>query len=118
MNDSQQVLYRYEYSPVASFTGDDDFAKLPPRVEIYLQTYSIIKWTPQGAWINMCGDRKFVLLTAKKRFACPTQIEALESFIKRKKVQISYLNKKMHNITTALNKAEALLIDKQEKEDL
>lgn len=60
---------------------------------VELQEYEILRTTPKGVWIRrgssygLHGDERFVLLGARKRFACPTKEEALESFIARKKAQ-------------------------------
>lgn len=49
--------------------------------------YPITKRTPKGAWIR----GRFVLLTARKRYACNTLSEAIESFKARKQKQIRIL---------------------------
>ncbi len=68
------------------------------------QQYEVIKTTPKGVWLKKgwWGQKRFVLRDAKKRFACPTKAEAKESFISRKKRQISIL-------TTQLNSAKEAL---------
>jgi len=51
------------------------------------ESYFCEKHTPKGVWINTGGypgTRKFVLLSGRKRWAYPTQEEALQSYIKRK----------------------------------
>jgi len=59
--------------------------------ELVLRKYTVIRRTPKGAWIREYGRDRFVLLTARKRFACNTKDEALESFIARKEAQIRKL---------------------------
>lgn len=63
---------------------------------IEFDEYEVIKPTPKGAWVRLVlgqflGDKKFILRDARKRFACPTKEEALESFLKRKERQINIL---------------------------
>jgi len=53
-----------------------------------------------------CGDKKFVLTGATKRFACPTKEEALKSFKARKRRQISILEAQAKHAREALHKAE------------
>lgn len=55
---------------------------------ITLLEFYVNKKTEKGVWIDYCGRPKFVLRDAKKRFACPTKEEALESFKARKKRQL------------------------------
>jgi hypothetical protein len=90
------VLWRCEaqrYSVVID-PDADRYGVTPPRLEMCW--WQVNRRTPQGAWIG----GKFVLLTATKRWACPTEEEALESFIARKRKQIRILS-------TQLRRAEA-----------
>lgn len=56
-----------------------------------LASYPLIKTTPAGAWIDVYGSKKFVLLNARKRYACPTVEEALASYHARKQRQARIL---------------------------
>jgi len=73
---------------------------------VYLNKHEIIKRTAKGAWIYKAewpfkaSPKKFVLLSARKQWACPTVGAARESFFARKRVQISLL-------TGTLRRAEA-----------
>ena len=42
--------------------------------------WCVASHTPKGVWLTLYGGRRFVLLGATKRFACPTLDEAAESF--------------------------------------
>ena len=90
-----EFLYRYTDYTVS--IGTDEFGESlgGSRVEVGLYKYKVLKWTPKGAWISLYEiiphDRKFVLLTARKKFACKTIEEAKESFVARKKAQIRIL---------------------------
>ncbi|WP_315740040.1 MULTISPECIES: hypothetical protein [unclassified Bradyrhizobium] len=86
------VLWRCEaqrYS-VCIDPDADRYGVTDPQLE--MRWHRIISRTPKGAWIS----GRFVLLTATKRWACPTEEEALESFIARKRKQISILSHKLH----------------------
>ena len=90
------VLWRCEakrYS-VCIDPDRDVYGTTPPRLE--MSWWTIDRATPKGAWV--CG--RFVLLTATKRWACPTEEEALGSFTARKRKQIRILS-------TQLSRAEA-----------
>lgn len=78
--------------------------------------YDIVKETPCGYWIN---DWRFknaheinsilthwVSKTNYKRYAYPTQQEALESYIKRKEKHIEYLNKSLIRAKDTIKKAK------------
>lgn len=78
-------------------------------VYVYLTDYKVVKETPKGIWIELwIGKNKFVNLQAKKKFACLTIEEALESFKKRKQRQITILEYQLANAKQALFKAEVL----------
>src|SRR3954471_1481851 len=73
-------------------------AKIIPDPHLILRLLYLVKETPKGYWIAM-GDpnrlhvafKKWVSKTAKKRYAYPTEEEALNSFILKKKRQIKIL---------------------------
>jgi hypothetical protein len=90
------VLWRCEakrYSYVIDADADR-YGVTDPRLEMWW--WEIDRATAKGAWVA----GRFVLLTATKRWACPTEQEALESFMARKKKQIRILS-------TQLKRAEA-----------
>lgn len=61
------------------------------RVEVIYDRFPIVRRTPKGVWIDNYGERKFILLTANKKFACETLEQARESFVARKRRQIRIL---------------------------
>lgn len=86
------VLWRVEakrYSYVIDADADL-YGVTGPRLEA--TWWSIKKRTPKGARLN---TGMFVLLTARKKWACNTVDEALESFRKRKERQIKILSAKL-----------------------
>lgn len=61
------------------------------RPKLELHWYKVKKRTPCGAWV----DDKFVNLNCTKRYAVPTEAEALESFKARKQRQIKILSSRL-----------------------
>lgn len=57
---------------------DDEY-----NVHIRIKEYPVISETKTGVWILVYGEKKWVSLETKKRFAYPTPDEAYENFIKR-----------------------------------
>lgn len=86
-----QVLYRYQESYYSENT-----------VMLVLSTFRVLRTTPCGAWVENYGRERFVLLTARKKFACATQEEALASFRARKRRQISILRARLAAARAAL----------------
>ena len=66
-------------------------------------SYHVTKRTPCGAWIYMsAGKKKFILNTAKKRFAIADLEEAKASFLARKRRQLGILRAQIAGIETAV----------------
>jgi hypothetical protein len=58
--------------------------------------FTVVRKTPQGVWIELWeGKRRFILNSAKKRWALPSREEAVESYIWRRRKQISILQKRL-----------------------
>ena len=100
--------YRIEdkaYSNGVDVCGDP----LPGHhIGLTLLEFDVIKETPKGVWIQRTfGDfkadfKRFVLTSARKRYACPTLEEAKTSFRARKKKQISIYSKHISDAEDAL----------------
>lgn len=89
--------------------------------------YQVAKTTPKGVWLNLGftidwgtqpkeeriklrnGDYRFVLLDARKQFACPTIHEALESFIARKNRHLDVLEAQHRSATAGRQMAAKYL---------
>lgn len=100
------TMYRYEerrYAP--SLDERDNPIPGSGRTEIILMEFKVIRSTPKGVWIGDWGDR-FVLLSARKRYACPTIEEALESFLARKRRQARILEKQLEGVRSLIYMAE------------
>lgn len=100
-----EVWYRYEDSIVSSFDTEYEYV-VARRVRLDLIEYRVIKHTPKGVWLELGIDKRLVLRHSRKRFACPTKEEALESFIARKECQIRILEDKLKMTKSALAQAQ------------
>lgn len=93
-------LYRIEGRITVSMSTSehDDYGSMTTYYNIYVDKYNVLCETKEGYWIDMGitfrGEtpvKKWVGKSTRKRFAYPTEKEAYESFIARKKRQISIL---------------------------
>jgi hypothetical protein len=78
------TYYRYEERRWSQGEG------FRPRLEVALVEFDVVKRTPRGVWVvyrGMTIGRRFVLDGARRRYACPTKEEAMESFVARKRKQ-------------------------------
>lgn len=76
---------------------------------VVLREFKIIKHTKCGFWIakshwsyQWTGSKKFVLSTGRKRFAYPSEPEARESFLQRKRRQIAILTARLEDIEASV----------------
>jgi hypothetical protein len=93
-----EILYRYDAVATAPLLDEFENQMGSSGIALYLHRYQILKRTPKGVWIKTGWtdkDRKYVRLTARKRYASPTKEEAWESFIARKTRQASILYNQM-----------------------
>lgn len=97
-----EMLYRYEMMRYS--LGVDEWDNPIPgcRVDVSLHDYPIVKRTPKGAWIDIYGRRRFVLLSARKQFACETPEQAARSFVARKQRQLRILQEQTKEVERAL----------------
>jgi len=108
-DDSLGYLYRYE--DVKYSRGCDEFDNPYPGydLKVELHKYRITRRTPKGAWISLSGfpgHEKFVLLDARKKFACETGEDAMESFRRRKQKQAKILEGQLKRVQWALKLAD------------
>lgn len=89
------------------YTTTDEFDN-PVGGRVYVSTheYPVTRRTPRGVWLDCHGLPRFVLAGARKRFACPTREEALESFRARKRRQARLLRDQLRRVEQALLMAE------------
>lgn len=101
-----EVLYRYE--DVVYATPFDDEGRYPGTLKLELREYAVLRRTAKGVWIGVGGDERFVLTTARRRYACLTIEEACESFIARKKAEIRIHEARVARARQALAEIERL----------
>lgn len=88
------VWYRYEARHYAPPIDEFDNVCGEGSRELVLVEFPVLRETRCGVRLT---DGKFILKQARKRFACPTKEEALESFKRRKIVQISILKAQLRS---------------------
>ena len=99
--------YRLEMAIVSSMHwGKFGYTEYLPRWE----EYALVKETPKGVWLQQPWHthKFFVLKEAKKRRAYPTKAMALDSFLHRKKRQISILRSRLKTAEESLQVAEGI----------
>ena len=78
------ILYRYIiYEPAGHDADGELISPLFPNPSLSLIKYNVIKETKHGWWIDYGTKGKWVSKTARSRFAYPTNLLALNHFIKR-----------------------------------
>lgn len=91
--------YLYRFDDTSTLMG----------IQVKKRKFRVIKETPCGYWISLFesfDDKKWVSKVAKKRYAYPTDIEALTSFKARKRRQIEILQAQINQAKAALSFAD------------
>ena len=96
-------FYRYEDVVYASMLDESERPIGYGTVGVELRKYRVVKRTAKGVWLDLYGDRKFVLNDSRKRFALPTVELARESFIARKWSQIRIYRARISQAEKALS---------------
>ena len=96
MTDEPTVWYRY-------IDSDQEWSRDP-----YELTLRVIRYTPKCVVLDLWGREYRVLLNARKRFAYPTQELAMESYIRRKELQIRWTQAQHDRAVEFLAAAEAM----------
>lgn len=92
-----KYLYRFENHLTM------EYPKLSKR------TFEVLGETPCGYWIKLFywgDDKKWVSKVARKRFAYPSEQEAMRSFKARKRRQIEILEGQLNHARQALHLAD------------
>jgi hypothetical protein len=106
---SSERWYRYEI--VRYSNGVDEFDDPLPghSIAVQVRDFMVLRHTTKGVWIKTwAGDERFVLKNARKRYACPTKQEALDSFIARQRRRISILEAQAKDSRIGIRIAEGL----------
>ena len=104
--------YRYEKRSVGGIDVSGDYEHIYYKIDFICEKFSIVKYTRCGVWIKLDYypyKDKFVNLNAKKKYACLTKKEAIESFIKRKNRQIEIPTDQLYHAKKALDMANTKL---------
>jgi len=115
----ENIKYLYRYEEIRYSLGVDQFDNAIPghTLKVALRKYKVVKKTNKGYRISLLSElflpnnsssdidiknTRFVLSTAKKKFACETIELAKESFIARKNRQLSILKRQIRDVEEAL----------------
>lgn len=82
------------------------------HLNLHIREYRVLAHTPKGVWLDHFGQKRFVLTEARKKFACPTREEALESFRKRKQRQAKILRAQLRDVENYIVLADRVTPEK------
>ena len=68
-----------------------------PLADPFMETFKVTKHTKCGVWLETWKGPKFVNKSSHKQFACPTREAAIDSFRRRKLVQLRILTSQIEN---------------------
>lgn len=117
--DKSEVWYRYEdvaYAVMSNYETES----WSSRIVVELREYPVLRRTSKGVWLDVgvrfvgipsidTATPKFVLIDARKRFACPTIEEAAESFRARKRRQIRIYEARIRQARIAFAQVESAI---------
>ena len=115
-------FYRYESQEYASMGIDGEYeSSSVPHPRLELRTFEMVKETPKGYWISLYGlsysKKRWISKTSRKRFAYPTEEEALRNFIYRCKYRSKILNYQKWSTDISISLGEALMKTKFPEND-
>lgn len=95
----------YRVDDILLSAGVDEWGNSlgPGRVHLTLASFDVLSKTPKGVWLSVYGKKRFVLESARKRFACPSVELAVQSFKARKKRQAEILRGRLRNVERAID---------------
>jgi hypothetical protein len=73
----------------------------------WVREFTVVKVTTCGVRLSDGFGMRLVLDDSRKRYACPTREEAMESFIARKRRQLKILRAQIQRVERALDDANA-----------
>jgi hypothetical protein len=101
-------FFRYDDTQFAPPLDEFENPVGPGRVVVQLTEFPVIRRTKCGAWVDNFGTPRFVLLSARKQFACPTKEDAKVSFLARKKAQARIYAARLRATNEAIALADRL----------
>lgn len=93
------ATYFYRFEDVVYAASLDEFDDPTGRLEVVRRRYRVVKTTPCGVWLDI---GRFVKTSGRKRYAWPTEAEALVSFQARKQRQLYILRAQASRVERAL----------------
>ena len=99
------TAYRYVDRKGTDFSAPDECGESHPTntyVEITLESYPVLRYTPKGFWIDNHGKEKFIAHHWTKKYAQLNLAEARHAFQKRKELQQKILTNQLDNISNVL----------------
>lgn len=104
-------LYRYivREPAVIDMNGDAVFPILVPDPKLELEEFEVTKETPKGYWISIASWghwKRWVSKTSRKRYAHPTEKEALNGFVLRTRARVKIMKHQLAISQIALSMAE------------
>ena len=106
-----EIYYRYEDFRQAAPMDEYESPTGEGRPDIQLFIFKVLRHTPKGVVIDLDGGDRFILSAARKRFACPTKEEAMESFLARKNKQLEILRSQINHVKHVIEIAEGMKDD-------
>jgi hypothetical protein len=101
-----EIAYRFRDVLYAPPTDEYGYSYGEGSVDVVLDEYRVISHTQKGYWIDNFGKKKFVLGTARKKFAHLNKKDAKESFIARKQKQYKIYSSRIQSVLKALKAVE------------
>lgn len=83
--------------------SDQEWSRDPYELQL-----TVVRYTPKCAVLDLWGRKRFVLLDARKRFAYPTRELAMESYIRRKELEIGWMRARHDRAVDNLAAAKAM----------
>lgn len=99
------VWYRLEDGRYAPPVDEWDNPMGPSTPFVRVHEYRVLSETPKGVWLETwtrADGKRFVLRSARKRWACPTLEEAIDSWRARKQRQLRLLERQASHVRQCL----------------
>lgn len=101
-SDKPEIWFRIESMRFAPPLNEFDEPMGKGRLVLSIYRYRVVRHTPKGVWLDVAVGERWVRKEGHKRFACPTAIEAIESFRARKNRQIKILHAQLRDASESL----------------
>jgi len=108
-------FYRYTWQTYAEIDWDGDYVRPNfPNPKLNVSTYEMVRETPKGYWISPKGFNsyknfhKWISKTSRRRYAYPTQEEALNNFILRTSKRVEILAWELDCCKIAVDMAKSI----------